>query len=512
MLVQLVSYTRVDLSRSAIHLNNLHYYFAISSSAEKEANDQIDSLITINDEFAHASKDVVPGLFINDPYVMLHSIKSLRNFHLEGEKEKAQEWLVKLHEFVINPANKDYFSEEKKTNFNNTKGGSDGNSSDEEGSSSTQQPNTSQIDVTSAYQTVIRLYARLRGEKGVAAEARAVLDKMHAVYDVMVNGLKDDSDGSADSIAFIDIRSNPYDLVLGMYRDSKMADDATNAVELLSRMIESSKKDETDRHGVPLPTHQSFEFTILSLAKMADAIKEAERLISVMEESGYLERSILVYNALLTLCTKTLYGKSELYDKAMEILSKLDDASKTYPELAPNTETKSLIIKACAYCGRKGNEEVLATANQIFSELVAQEEDEKSAKIITDACYYHMMLCSANIMTGNEESKKDRIEELFSQACQRGLCSNAVLTLFRNSTTEEDYQLTVGRGRLADNWIVNVTSPKALYTDSSTKGAGKNAKRHGKSTSGWAKKQKQKETQRKINKDSKRVKKMLRKM
>ena len=176
------------------------------------------------------------------------------------------------------------------------------------------------------------------------------------------------------------------------------------------------------------------------------------------------------------------------------------------------SQPKSLVIKACAHSLRKGNQAVLNTANKLFSELVAQEEDEKSAKIMTDTCYFHMMLCSTNIMTGDDEMKKDHLEELFSQACERGLCSNAVLTLFRNSTTKEEYELTVGRGRLADKWIANVTSPKALYTDSSTKGAGKNARRQGKSTTDWLKKQRQKESQRKVNKDSKRVKKMLRKM
>ena len=51
--------------------------------------------------------------------------------------------------------------------------------------------------------------------------------------------------------------------------------------------------------------------------------------------------------------------------------------------------------------------------------------------------------------------------------------------------TEEEFRLTVGKGRLVDSWIVNVTSPQALYTDGSSRGAGKNARWHGKSTSDW---------------------------
>ena len=474
---------------------------------DKDSFDKINSLNQVHNEFVQASQNAIPGLFINDPYVMLHSIKSLRNFHLDGEREKANDWLGRLHEFVTDPVNKDYFLEEerlKRAERDVTSNNADDNNDDDSEPSHMFTSGALKVDVTSAYLTVIRLYARLRGEKGAAAEARSVLDQMHAVYD-----------DTTCNIALIDIRANAYNLVLGMYRDSKLAENATKAVQLLTRMVDAGKKEENKRNGVPLPTHQSFEYTILSLTKMVDsgaAIEEAEKLIALMEGTGYLDRSIDVYNALLTLCTKVLHGKPELYDKATEILGKLNDHSKTYPELTPNSETMSLVIKACAHSKREDHETVLGTANQLFSDLVNQEESETSAVILKDSCYFHLMMCTLNHMTGDETTKKECVEELFSQACQRGLCSNAVLTLFRNNTTEEDYRLTVGKGRLAANWIANVTSPKALYTDGSSRGAGKNARRQGKSTSNWAKKQKQKEVQRKVTKDAKRVKKIMNKM
>ena len=107
------------------------------------------------------------------------------------------------------------------------------------------------------------------------------MDQMHVVHNIMTNGLKDSSGEIANSIASIDIKSNAYNLVLGMYRDSKLPADATNASELLSKMIDSGKKEVKERNGIPLPTHQLLEYTILSLSKMPDgdaAIKEAERL------------------------------------------------------------------------------------------------------------------------------------------------------------------------------------------------------------------------------------------
>lgn len=470
---------------------------------------------------------MIPGIFINDPYVLLHSIKALRNLQIDEERKKGDEWLTKLHEFVTDPDNKDYFAEDDKMKrvhsnmctWNDERAGVDVKNpshpteNDVATNLNEMSPTkTSQIDVTSAYMTLIRLLARLRGEKSAAADARRVLNRMHEVHKLMMIGSKDNVDDTVGSIAFIDIRSNAYNLVLGLYKDSKVTDDATNAVELLGRMIEATKKKEEERNGVPLPTHESFEYTILSLAKMNDssaAIKDAERLITLMEETEDLGRSIIVYNALLTLCSKVFYDKSELYDKAMEILGKLNETSKLYPALAPTPETMSLIIKACALSQRDDHDVVFGTANTIFTELIAQEDDERSSLVVTDSCYYHMMRCVKIHMPGDADTRKERLEELFSQACRRGLCSSAILTFYRNNSSEEDYRLTVGKGRLADSWIANVTSPRALYTDGSSRGAGKNARRAGKSTSNWAKKQQLKEAQRKANKDSKRVRKLL---
>ena len=82
-----------------------------------------------------------------------------------------------------------------------------------------------------------------------------------------------------------------------------------------------------------------------------------------------MDNPITGYNALLSLCTKVLYGKQVLYDKALSILAKLKETSNTHLELKPNTETMSLIIKACAHSKREDHEAVLGTATRIFSEL-----------------------------------------------------------------------------------------------------------------------------------------------
>ena len=371
------------------------------------------------------------------------------------------------------------------------------------------------IDVTSAYTTVIRLLAKLRGTKGVAADARNILDLMHKVLFVYEHGLQVEGDGTSEleRIASIDIRPNAYNLVLGLYRDSKDEKDSMKAVDLLQMMVDAGSKPLNERNGVPLPNEKSFEFTILALAHMSDsekAIQVAELLLSLMEGQEYMEPSIDVHNAFLRLCIKQLHGTSELYDKAQGILGNLEQMN----HLSPNPETLSLVIKACSVSDRNDHEQVLAIATDLFSQLVAQEVTESSALALTDGAYFHMMKC-IHAYVDNDEVKKERIEELFSDACQRGMCSANVLSIFRNSVSEEEYRLTVGKGRLADKWISNVTSPlaqKARYTDGTKGGKGKHARRKGKSTSNWKQKEQLKGAAIEARKKQKKAKKFYNKL
>jgi len=98
-------------------------------------------------------------------------------------------------------------------------------------------------------------------------------------------------------------------------------------------------------------------------------------------------------------------------------------------------------------------------------------------------------------------------------ACQKGLVNGNVLNIFRNNVSKDLFLATVGDGRLADKWVANATSVKVRYTDGSMKGAGKNARRKGKSTSNWVKKNKLKigiMQERKRGKEAKRKTKLKR--
>ncbi len=513
------------------------FYFILYNTTDNESLNRIIALNHIHDDFARCCPPTVPEIYKDDPFGLLHSIKGLKNFQISEEKRRGEEWIRRLHRFVMNSSNKDYLKSGEETG--NTLP-DDGDGAEEvleaqEGNHpSSTITRTREVDVTAAYTTIIRLHAKLRGTKGAAADARKTLDRMHFVHDVMMFGYEENrksaknemSDGSGtastsgvvdspEHIARVEIRPNAYNLVLGLYRDSKIAEDAMKAVELLQSMVDAGKKSPEKCRGTPLPTVQSFEYTILALASMKDigqAIAEANRFIQLMEDQEYLEPSVTVYNALLELCCKKMFITSELFDKAIEILETMKEKSKTHPQLTPNAETLSLVMKACSLSQREDHEHVLKTATDLFSQLAAKETDETSAVALTDNCYFHLMKCVTMHMVENEEDMKERILELFSEACQRGLTSAGVLAMFRNTVTEEEYRLTVGEGRLADGWVKNVTGPKALYTDGTKGGAGKHARREGKSTSYWAKKQRETEIRRVALKEAKNARKLYKKI
>jgi hypothetical protein len=448
-------------------------------------------------------------MYKDDPYVLLHSIKALRNFQKEEEYNLGKEWLGRLHEFVTSAENVDYFQE----------GGREPDAVDrsedcELTEDAPTNPPPQAIDVTAAYTTIIRLMARLRGANGVAADASEVLNRMHMVH-ALQEAESRGNEGTAKCIASIDIRSNAYNLLLGLYKDSKSAGDATRAVEILQRMVDSGLKAPEDRGGVPLATEVSFEYAITSIANMSDGqrpLDEAERLIKLMHDQEYIESSVVAYNAFIVVCNRQLFGKSELYDKALNILERMDEMGKTNPIMLPNPETLALVMKSCALSEHKDQKKVLKTASDLFLRMKEKETDEKSNVAMTDRAYYYMMKCVDMYSSKDPSAKVEDIQELFSEACQRGLCSANVLAVFRSCVSDEDYRLTVGKGRLADHWIANIKGPRALYTDGSKGGAGKNARRKGKSTSDWAKKAKAKEVVRETRKNDKKAKKSFKKL
>merc|ERR1719232_333610 len=147
----------------------------------------------------------------------------------------------------------------------------------------------------------------------------------------------------------------------------------------------------------------------MSLANMSDgetALQEAEKLIQLMAGLDHIEPSVAVYNSFITVCNKQLFGKAQLLDKALDILSKMNEMSQSDDRLAPNQVTLSLVMKACSLSQHDDHEKVMANMSKIFSQLEEQEPSEKSALALTDRAYFYMMKCVDNCVIGDQAAKK----------------------------------------------------------------------------------------------------------
>ena len=246
-------------------------------------------------------------------------------------------------------------------------------------------------------------------------------------------------------------------------------------------------------------------------------VSETERLLNEYEsmcDGGDIEGSTKPYNAALEVLTdhKSLRADRQLLSRMTKIVARMSSFSKHHSKAKPDVETTSLILKACSFVvgDQAHQDDALKTANDTFQELEESEDRGDSKQRMTYKCYFRMMRCISNFIT-NQDEKQERIKQLFSYACQKGVVNADILKVLRNTISEEDYIAKVGEGRLADNWIANVPGVKALYTDGTTGGEGKNARRKGKSTSNWAKKQRRKEEEHFHRKEAKAERKRLRK-
>lgn len=149
------------------------FFSSLRHFAGPESLERIILLNRVHDGIYDCCRPHIPGLFKDDPYVLFHSIKALKNFHKEEEYNLGKEWLGRLHGFVTSADNGDYFGEEataaEDVDWNKDRSEDPDRTADYDVPAESSAPT---MDVTSAYTTVIRLMARLRGASGAAGDAR----------------------------------------------------------------------------------------------------------------------------------------------------------------------------------------------------------------------------------------------------------------------------------------------------------------------------------------------------
>ena len=392
----------------------------------------------------------------DDPFLLMHSIKSIKD--INKNKVILDSWFQRLHSFVLDKSNA------TKLNITNEKN----------------YQKNEVIDLTGTYNSILRGYAR----EGQIDSAKRVLQQMHEID----NYNKDLTIHGFNSPAIIDIRTNAYNLVLGLCRRQK---DVPLALKLLNQMIESMQNlnDGNPFSSIPLPDDQSFVAAIRVLTSMADmnaAQKIAENLMFQFEESVKAQKvapSANVHNAYIELLIQRFGHRDDLLAMCNAVINRMSMSSVG---VKPDTSTWVLLLKACATDNAEGDSlkrnERIQTARDIFSNMKTRLKGE-----LIDKSFEYMMQCSSLI--DDDEKRSNEIVDLFEMAGRLGFVSANVLKLLKQNVSEKQFSTIVGKGRLADKWLVNVTSATVRYTDFTNGGANKHARRKGKSTSNWAKKQ-----------------------
>ena len=398
----------------------------------------------------------------------MHSIKSVQNYGSPEERVLVDDWFDRLHNSVINSPSQD-------GDFTEI---ADINNAGKEA-----------IDLSGTYTSIIRGYAKMRRQPDAAEKSLQALNRMRELHEL--------ASLSESPVATVDLKINAFNLFLGSTIAPKDYGMLSKKLALLNDLIEpvSDGKD-SSINKKPLPNDQSFVSCLKALSMLSDplqATNEAARITAAYESlvSGKrVELSPKVHNSTINLYIEILARDKDSIGSMIPIctgiLQRMKQLAQSDPDVGPDTYTYTSILKACSIDDTNPDNKVerYEKATQIFHHLVDAKNDLK----VNDKCYFYMMKCVANTSIDPEE-RSSRIIELFSEAASKGLVSADVLKTLRSNASNEVFTQIAGDGRLADNWVENVTSSLALYTDGTTGGAGKNARRKGKSTSNWAKKE-----------------------
>lgn len=455
-----------------------------SGSTLKDSLEKIQKLHKLHDRLAAAN---IPGMDADNVFLLAHSIKSIRNYNSELESNLVDKWFDRLHTSLMSKATRSEsqidvtVSDDEDTLYQN-------------------------FDLTGTYNSIIRGYSKLRAKGDSADKAYAALVRMQEISKLNIK------DG--DEAITVNVKVNAYNLVLDTFTMKSSEEYALRSLKLLDDMIQSMN---TENSLIPAPNDQSFANCIHSLTALEDRDDSKEKAYNLVKTYESLVKKVCVppstkvHNACIDVYTQ-LYrdGKSVsmLLSLCKSIRIRMSNLASNFPTMAPDKNTYALLLKA--YSLDDGDEsnriQRLSEAHKIYSDLTSKPLDEQIDKV-----YYFMMKCINNNHASNSEERVKQISEVFRMAASNGMVSADVLKMLRTSLSPTDFESIAGIGRLAENWICNVTSGKALYTDGTMGGEGKHARRKGKSTSDWAKKQRKRTVAIQLRKEEKAKRRQLRK-
>lgn len=508
-----------------------------SGTTHQDALDHIEVLHKLHDQFVKrkCSGFIAPL----DPFLLIHSLKTkslFQELHKPRQANACRQWLEQLHELVLRYAGV----------VEDTPGKH--NDADE-----IVLPDTP-LDLTGTYMTCLRGYAkasRINTGSGGYKQAFRTLRKMEQLKLILFK-----QSDRARRAFHIDVPPNAYELVLSSCVAAK---NSSSALTLIKEMLKNDRRVLQDA----VDTQEKYSrVSEKSFANVFQSLKQdLPSQVNIESAEWLLEELIKFYthvpktsaptlapvHALLDLYCKWYSNDPTLINRVKIILQKMTDLSveKGQETLKPDIKCKVMLLKACSLAKEDHYDESLSVARETFA-LIEKEDKRAKVPLMSDEVYYYYMKAllprghsntqivdpnrqefltllskvenPADNESGSDVTSDDvsdetfgngnvELVELFKTCCKKGLVSANVLNVLRRSIKDEEFKSLVGTGRLADQWVRNVTSAKALYTDGTKGGQGKHAKRKGKSTSDWKKKQVQQKKSQDEKLGKKRVKK-----
>lgn len=420
----------------------------------------------------------------DDPFLLMHSIKSIDDFSDNDKVCLVETWLERLHNYILDKSNTTFVKKEEVSERNE------------------------RIDLTGTYTSILRGFVR----EGQVEKANGIFHKMLEVVNSenIAEIMNDDNDDIIIPPGTIDLKTNACNLLLGSCRKRVHL---PIAIQLLNQMIDSMEKSSDGGSLLPRPDDQSFAMVLTNLSQMADmnaARSIGENFLHQFEDGvkgKKIDPSTNVHNAYMELLISHYGHRVDLLSMCEDVTNRLTTMAQSRPSMKPDTNTWNIHLKAYATnCDDDEiNRERLVLARQLFEKM----KNGGKRGDLTDKSFQYMMKCVSNIK--DTEERQDEIKLLFQMASQMGFVNAEVLQLLKQNVSNQDFTNIVGDGRLADNWIKNVTSVVVRYTDFTNGGANKHARRKGKSTSGWAKKQRRREEEIRARKEAKAERKRQRK-
>ena len=378
--------------------------------------------------------NITGAVYARDPYVLMYSIKSIKNYKKRNETSYLLLWLDSLTEWVLQQQQLDVCNQDRVLEHEDEEGKDDDDDEEEDNdefrdasSSSSTTTTTPCLDLTSTFNNIIRNFFYIRGEPGVGEKVYRIFQQMNNIqrYVQTLTHKK--------SPVTLELKQNAYNMIIATYGHTKDEFFMIQGMKMLDDMIETWKQKRTSTTSftsvAPVPNDQSFVYglSLLRNEKSSEkVVKESERLLneyeSMIHGSGdppMIDSSPKVYNACMDLYTNTLEGHNVLSACCL-IIDRMKEEARNNIKFTPNMESYTILLKACSLV--TGDFVATIRAYEMATATINSLHQRSGSSPMTDSIYFYMMKCVA-IHVVDKDEKQRTILQLFDQGKNQYYCT-----------------------------------------------------------------------------------------